>query len=118
MNYSELKEFGEVLESVYGAKVSEYDNGTFLASLSGSADDVYNTLLEIQDLSSRFDFGSGFSQQLTTAANEAGELAENYRSMYNQYVLNEKILPDSSSRFVYNDLMASYTEYQNQNIRS
>ena len=116
MDASELEELERVLQTVYGAKMINFYDGSRIAEFNGDATEVYNTLLKVQGLSSRFDFSNNLEGQLTNAVNRAKEFSDQYSDMYNQYVLNEKIFPDSNYNDIYKDLTNAHEEYQNASL--
>ncbi len=66
------------------------DGSNFI--LHGNLNDVYETLLEIQELSGDFDVSSSFETNATKVANSMNKTLEAYKDSYDTYVLHEKIL--------------------------
>lgn len=85
-----LREFGEFELNDSGIESS------FL-SLSGNATEVYEKLLSIQGLLEDYDIdlGKDFNNSLTEKINDAKEVSNQYKDVYDQFVLNEKILKDT-----------------------
>ena len=111
-NTEEFEKFKELLEKNYGATFSVDDNNSVVATLSGNADEVYNKLLEIQNLADTFHFNDAFNNSLTDSANSAKDVADNYREMYNNYVLQEKIFKDKDYAKSFNSITDAYEQYQ------
>lgn len=110
-DYEKLEKFENILRDIYGADVYERDGMTF-ADISGQADEVYEKLLKIQSLDDDFDFSSSFSDDLRKAANEASNVSDKFKDLYNQYTLNEKIFPDSNYKQMFSDITDAYKAYE------
>ena len=99
-----------------GYTISRTNNGTGVPfiELSGNASEVYDDLLEIQNLLSDESFGASdsFKNHLTSLANEANDISKTYEDMYNQYVLYEEVFTNSDYKQSFKDINDAYKEYQ------
>lgn len=100
-----LKRFGTLTRT---------DGGIGEITLSGNANEVYDKLLQIKEIMSDMDadFGSSFSNELNDMASDAKEVSDTYKDMYDQYVLNEKILSNTDYADEFKKLTDEYQEYQ------
>lgn len=110
----EAQEIRELLEA-NGMEISYTMNGTGVpfVELSGTADEVYNKVLKIQELFSEDNpLSSGiFSDYLTGLANAAKDTSEQYKEMYDNYILYEEIFKNSSYKDSFKDITDAYEEY-------
>lgn len=84
-------------------------------TFSGNATEVYEQLLKIQQFFDESDIktGNNFDTVLTRMANNAKDVSEKYKDMYDQYILNEKILKkDSKYADAFKDITDAYNDYQ------
>lgn len=104
-----LKEFGEFGE------LSK--NGVGFIKLEGNATQVYEKLLKIQSLvkSSDFNFGKDFENRVDTLVNNAKAVSDQYESMYQQYVLYDKILTNNAQNYsvYFTNIQKAYDKYSN-----
>lgn len=102
-------EFRNVLQDVFGADISLSTDGiTTLATLSGDASEVYNKLSQLQDLAKNFNYSEDFSNYLEKLGKEASDVSDKYQEMYNQYVLQEKVFPNSEYSKVFDEIQKKY----------
>lgn len=102
-------EFRNVLQDVFGADISLSTDGiTTLATLSGDASEVYNKLSQLQDLAKNFNYSEDFSNYLEKLGKEASDVSDKYQEMYNQYVLQEKVFPNSEYSKVFDEIQNKY----------
>lgn len=112
-----LTELGATIEEKWISLDTAFsDNQIFtdVATLSGNATEMYNTLVEIQNLDKDFSFSSFFKTDLTNWANEAKNLSTQYKDFYKQYTLQEKILSGEKDVYAqsYKNLIDKYDAYQ------
>ena len=107
----------EDLLGKFGKLKTTDQNGIGRVTLSGNATEVYSQLLQIQQLvkDSGYDFGDAFESQLTDWANKVKDVSDQYKEMYNQYVLYDKILQDSDHGYTntFKEITDAYSDYQN-----
>lgn len=107
-------EFRNVLQDVFGADISLSTDGiTTLATLSGDASEVYNKLSQLQDLAKNFNYSQDFSNYLEKLGKEASDVSDKYQEMYNQYVLQEKVFPNSEYSKVFDEIQKKYNAIKN-----
>ena len=114
-NVDQLEEFKELLENNFDAKITfdVSDGNSEIATLSGNASDIYEKLLDIQNLSDQFHFNDSFENSLTKLANSAQEVSNQYKEFYDQYILYEKILnKDSDYTDTFKNITDAYEKYQ------
>lgn len=109
-NVEQYKEFKKLLEEKFGAVTSE-EEPNFLR-ISGSASEVYQKLLDIQNLASSLDFSDSSANHLTKLANSAKEISDQYKDMWDQYVLYEKVLKDSDAEQTYKNILDAADAYK------
>lgn len=81
-------------------------------NLSGNAEEVYNQLLDVQNLLDEFNIDN---DAITTQVQNALEDVEpklNYKDLFDQYTLQEEILPDKNYNQIYSDLMKANDEWK------
>lgn len=103
----------KILGSFGQLRKDENDVGRII--ISGNATEVYDKLLEIQDLvdDSGIEFDNTFTNELKDLANAAKEVSDKYKDFFNQWVLNEKILNSKNGYAdVYKGLIDAYEAYQ------
>lgn len=115
---NEAKEIVKQLETA-GAKISHSISGNDasvpIIELNGTANEVYDKLLGIQNLFSSDNPLSTdtFREKLTKLANDAKDISSQYEDMYNYYVLYEKIFANRSYTELFNSINTAYKDYQN-----
>lgn len=112
MKLPDLQKYKELLSTIDGVEILDTYDGKHLARLNGNATDVYDTILEIQQLSEGFDIGDSLDKQLVNAANNAKEISDNYKNIFNEHIFNEKILKDDKYTKIYKGLTNVYEQYQ------
>ena len=101
-----LSEFKQALKSL------DVDMDDTFIRVNGNATEVYNTLLEIEDLAKKYNVDETFQKSVGIAANQAKEISEKYKDFLDQYTLNEEILPDENYKKDYKSLTEKYAAYQ------
>ncbi len=101
-------EFKNVLQDVFDTDISVSTDGTPIATLSGDASEVYNKLSQLQDLAKNFNYSEDFSNYLEKLGKEASDVSDKYQEMYNQYVLQEKVFPNSEYSKVFDEIQKKY----------
>lgn len=109
-NAEQYKEFKKVLEEKFGAVALE-DNPNYLR-ISGSATEVYQKLLDIQNLANDLDFSDSSANHLTKLANSAKEVSDQYKDIWEQYTLYEKILSDKNIEQSYKNILDAADAYK------
>ena len=100
-------DFNKLLMDKYGAELT----GDRDMMLVGNLQDVYDKLLEIQQLSKQYDTGN-FFDQLSSSINEASDNLDKYEDIYNAYILHDKVLAsDSEYADYYKKAGDAYKEY-------
>lgn len=101
-----LPEFKQALKSL------DVDMDDTFIRVNGNATEVYNTLLEIENLAKKYNVDEDFQKSVGIAANQAKEISDKYKDFLDQYTLNEEILPDETYKKDYKSLTEKYTAYQ------
>lgn len=109
-NAEQYKEFRKLLEEKFGAVTSE-EEPNFL-KISGSATEVYQKLLDIQNLASNLNFSDSSANHLTKLANSAKEVSDQYKDMWDQYILYEKVLKDADTEQSYKNIIDAADAYK------
>lgn len=91
----------------------DLDNGYL--ELSGNLQDVYDKLVQIQELSKSYDNTDNFFDKIGNSISETEEKLDKYQGMYETYVLQEEILAkDSPYKDYYKQALDAYEDYQKQ----
>ena len=80
-------------------------------ALTGSLDEVYQSLLNIQTVSEQLGEDK-YAQKLSDQINDAKELTDQYSDMYNSYLLYDNIFNNTDYTQSYKDAIDAYKEYQ------
>lgn len=112
----EAQEIMELLEA-NGMEISYTVNGTGVpfVELVGTADEVYNKIIEIQELFSEDSplYSDNFSKYLTGLANSAKDMSEHHKEMYDNYILYEEIFKNNDYKDSFKNITVAYEEYRN-----
>lgn len=106
-----LSKFGELTNSANNSAVKQL-------TIKGNAEDVYNTLLNIQSVfndlnNDSIGRNSSFVTELGNMANAADKVVQKYQDFWTEYVLNEEILSKGSKyTSTYKDILDDYDKYQ------
>ncbi len=121
LNPEEIEEFKKLfkdngMEITYGRKGTA-TNIPFV-ELSGNASEVHEKLLELQEMFSDTNplSTNSFRNYLTELANSAKDMSEQYKEMYDNYILYEEVLKNNSYRDSFKGIMEAYEEYRAADI--
>ena len=113
----EIEEFKKLFEDngmeiTYGTKGTASNNP--FVELSGNASETHEKLLELQEMFSDANplSTNNFRNYLTEQANAAKEASENYKEMYDSYILYEEISRKAAYKSAFNDINGAYRKYQ------
>lgn len=113
----EIEEFKKLFEDngmeiTYGTKGTASNNP--FVELSGNASEMHEKLLELQEMFSDANplSTNNFRNYLTEQANAAKEASENYKEMYDSYILYEEISRKAAYKSAFNDINGAYRKYQ------
>lgn len=100
------------MEITYGTK-GTVSNNPFV-ELSGNASEAHEKLLELQEMFSDANplSTNNFRNYLTEQANAAKEASENYKEMYDNYILYEEISRKAAYQSAFHDINGAYQKYQ------
>lgn len=100
------------MEITYGTKGTASNNP--FVELSGNASEMHEKLLELQEMFSDANplSTNNFRNYLTEQANAAKEVSENYKEMYDNYILYEKILRNEGYSSLFSNIKDAYAKYQ------
>lgn len=105
------EELNKEIKKRFGA--TDLDNGYL--ELSGNLQDVYDKLVQIQELSKSYDNTDNFFDKIGNSISETEEKLDKYQGMYETYVLQEEILAkDSPYKDYYKQALDAYEDYQKQ----
>nr|WP_304577234.1 phage tail tape measure protein [uncultured Acetatifactor sp.] len=110
-----LADFGQNAELIdaleaAGYRYDETANGAIM--LSGSLENVYDDILNIQKIASGYDAPDEFLKNLTNRANEVKETLENYQDVWDIYVLQDRIFANEELADSWHDVNEAYSEYK------
>ncbi len=95
--YYKIEKTGnDTLDSLIAKTYDLYDDGSNFI-LDGNLDDIYEDLLEIQNLANDFDVSDSFETSITKVANAMDKTLKSYKEAYDTYILYEKILNESNT---------------------
>ncbi len=121
LNPEEIEELKKLFEDngmeiTYGTKGTASNNP--FVELSGNASEMHEKLLELQEMFSGANplSTNNFRNYLTEQANAAKEVSENYKEMYDSYVLYEEISQKAAYKSAFNDINGAYQKYQDAEI--
>lgn len=116
-NTDEAKEIVKQLQEA-GADLSysiaENQDTVPILELNGTASEVYEKLLHIQEIFSDQNPLSTehFRNELTKLTNSAKDMSTQYEDMYNKYILYEKIFKDDTYAESFKEITDAYNNYQ------
>lgn len=109
MDKEQYQRFLDIAKSL-GAELSKTEKGSELLSIKGNADEVYNTLLDIQNVAKDMQLPDKVSDTFGTYASKAKEARDEYKAFYEQYTQQEKILSTSGKEAGYDDIYKSLVD--------
>lgn len=103
------KDFNKLLQDKFGAQLT----GDRDMMITGNLQEVYDKLLEIQELSKQYDTGNFFNL-LSGAITTAEDNLKDYKDIYNAYILHDKILNGNNDDFAkyYKEANDEYEKYK------
>ena len=110
-SYTDLPiELEKALEDA-GYTYYDYEDYNVL-TLSGNLEQIYEDILNIQNIASQYNAPADFLNELTKKANNAKETLDNYREMWNQYILQDRIFENNSLADSFNEINNTSSNYQ------
>lgn len=106
-----LSKFGILTKSANNSAIKQL-------TIKGNAEEVYNTLLNIQSVfndinNDSIGKNSSFVTELGNMAEAADDVVQKYQDFWTEYVLNEEILSKGSKYTSdYKDIISDYNDYQ------
>lgn len=95
-----------------GAKQVISDRGSYF-ELNGTLEEVYEKMKSIQEVANQLGEDK-YANRLSDQINDAQELTDKYKDMYDAYVLYEQVLKDTDYSSAYQQAMLDYQNYQKQ----
>lgn len=95
-----------------GAKQVISDRGSYF-ELNGALEEVYEKMQSIQEVANQLGEDK-YANRLSDQINDAQELTNKYKDMYDAYVLYEQVLKDTDYSSAYQKAMSDYQNYQKQ----
>lgn len=102
----QIKNLSGVTASVNNTSL--FDDGTATIQLKGNLNDIYDSLLNIQSVASNLGFDKTVNQVGQLASSSKATL-DQYKDFYDNYVLNEQVLPNYAD--VFNEINTAYDQY-------
>lgn len=109
MSYN--SELDDYIKSL-GAKQVISDRGSYF-ELNGTLQEVYESMKSIQEVANQLGEDK-YANRLSDQINDAQELTDKYKDMYDAYVLYEQVLKDTDYSSAYQQAMSDYQNYQKQ----
>lgn len=95
-----------------GAKQVISDRGSYF-ELNGALEEVYEKMQSIQEVANQLGEDK-YANRLSDQINDAQELTDKYKDMYDAYVLYDQVLKDTDYSSAYQKAMSDYQNYQKQ----
>lgn len=95
-----------------GAKQVISDRDSYF-ELNGALEEVYEKMQSIQEVANQLGEDK-YANRLSDQINDAQELTDKYKDMYDAYVLYEQVLKDTDYSSAYQKAMSDYQNYQKQ----
>lgn len=95
-----------------GAKQVISDRGSYF-ELNGALEEVYEKMQSIQEVANQLGEDK-YANRLSDQINDAQELTDKYKDMYDAYVLYDQVLKDPDYSSAYQKAMSDYQNYQKQ----
>lgn len=95
-----------------GAKQVISDRGSYF-ELNGALEEVYEKMQSIQEVANQLGEDK-YANRLSDQINDAQELTDKYKDMYDAYVLYDQVLKDTDYASAYQKAMSDYQNYQKQ----
>ena len=105
----QYQRFLDIVKSL-GAELGTNDYGDEIIKIKGNADEVYNTLLDIQNVAKDMQLPDKVSDTFGTYASKAKEARDEYKAFYEQYTRQEKILSTSGKEAGYDNIYKSLVD--------
>lgn len=105
----QYQRFLDIVKSL-GAELGTNDYGDEIIKIKGNADEVYNTLLDIQNVAKDMQLPDKVSDTFGTYASKAKEARDEYKAFYEQYTQQEKILSTPGKEVGYDDIYKSLVD--------
>ncbi len=117
LNDKVYQEFTEKITDIFGAKVTSgfdsfthtYRNSIFL---SGDLDDIYNKLYNIRSLAKNMGLDDSYINVMSEQLEKTQNKLSNYQNLYNQSILQDRILADAAYEQSFKDINDAYRTYQ------
>lgn len=117
------KSYSDKIDASYNSDLDDYimnlggkqvmsDSGSYF-ELNGTLEEVYEKMLSIQEVANQLGEDK-YANRLSDQINDAQELTDKYKDMYDAYVLYEQVLKDTDYSSAYQQAMSDYQNYQKQ----
>lgn len=126
-NFEQMKEkeksYSDKIDMSYNSELDDYikslgakqvisDRGSYF-ELNGTLQEVYESMKSIQEVANQLGEDK-YANRLSDQINDAQELTDKYKDMYDAYVLYEQVLKDTDYSSAYQQAMSDYQNYQKQ----
>ncbi len=126
-NFEQMKEkeksYSDKIDMSYNSELDDYikslgakqvisDRGSYF-ELNGTLEEVYESMKSIQEVANQLGEDK-YANRLSDQINDAQELTDKYKDMYDAYVLYEQVLKDTDYSSAYQQAMSDYQNYQKQ----
>lgn len=126
-NFEQMKEkeksYSDKIDMSYNSELDDYikslgakqvisDRGSYF-ELNGTLQEVYESMKSIQEVANQLGEDK-YANRLSDQINDAQELTDKYKDMYDTYVLYEQVLKDTDYSSAYQKAMSDYQNYQKQ----
>lgn len=83
-----------------------------ILALEGNLENIYEDILNIQNIAKEYNAPAVFLKELTKEANKSKETIDSYGNMWDNYILNDRIFEDDSLANNWKSINDAYSKYQ------
>lgn len=113
VNFHANDDFAKQVAELYDGTL-RYDTNQYYVELNGNLDDVYDKLLNIQELARDNGMSNDIVSRIGKQTNDVKDLLDQYSQFYSAYVFNERIFGNENYEGIYNNLVKEYQNYRDK----
>ena len=113
VNFHSNNDFAKQVAELYSGTL-RYDTNQYYVELNGNLDDVYDKLLNIQELARDNGISNDIVSRIGKQTSNVKDLLDQYSQFYSAYVFNERIFGNENYEGIYNNLVKEYQNYRDR----
>lgn len=113
VNFHSNNDFAKQVAELYDGTL-RYDTNQYYVELNGNLDDVYDKLLNIQELARDNGMSNDIVSRIGKQTSDVKDLLDQYSQFYSAYVFNERIFGNENYEGIYNNLVKEYQNYRDR----